>query len=117
MAQQLKVDVSRVDHAHLLTVRGELEMASALGLAAPLTEIAGDGDGPVLLDLSDLTFMDSTGMSVLLNARRRLTRQGRSMAIVCPEGPVRRVFELTNMVDTLRVHASREAALAVLDGG
>jgi anti-anti-sigma factor len=117
MAHRLEVDVSRVDGAHLLTVRGELELASALSLVGPLTDVTGDGDGPVLLDLSALTFMDSTGMSVLLNARRRLTRQGRSMAVVCPSGPVRKVFELTNVVDTLRVHPSREAAIAVLDGG
>jgi anti-sigma B factor antagonist len=117
MSQLLEVDVSRVDGAHVLTARGELEMASALGLATPLTEIAGGEDGPVLLDFSELTFMDSTGMSVLLNARRRLTRQGRTMAIVCPPGAVRRVFELTNMVDTLKVHGSRDAALGVLNGG
>jgi anti-sigma B factor antagonist len=117
MGQQPKVDVSRVNGAHVVTVRGELEMASALGLAGPLTDIAGDGNDPLLLDLSELTFMDSTGMSVLLNAGRRLTRQGRPMAIVCPDGPVRKVFELTNLVDTLGVHASREAALAELNGG
>ena len=56
-------------------------------------------------------------MSVLLNARRRLTRQGRGMLVVCPAGPVLRVFELTSMIDTLRVHPSREAAMAALDGG
>ena len=117
MAQQLKVDVARLDGAHVVSVRGELEMASALGLAGPLTDIAGDGDDPLLLDLSGLTFMDSTGMSVLLNARRRLTRQGRTMAIVCPAGPVHRVFQLTNMVDTLKVKPSREDALAALNGG
>jgi anti-sigma B factor antagonist len=117
MAHELEVDISRVDGTHVLALRGELEMASALGLAGPLADIAGAGEGPLLLDLSDLMFMDSTGMSVLLNARRRLTRQGRSMAIVCPGGAVRKVFELTNTVDTLHVHPSREAALAVLDGG
>jgi anti-anti-sigma regulatory factor len=56
-------------------------------------------------------------MSVLLNARRRLTRQGRGMLVVCPAGAVLRVFELTSMVETLRVHPSREAALAALNGG
>jgi anti-anti-sigma factor len=61
--------------------------------------------------------MDSTGMSVLLNARRRLTRQGRQLLVVCPSGPVMRLFELTRMVDTMGVHPSKDAALAALDGG
>jgi hypothetical protein len=39
------------------------------------------------------------------------------MLVVCPAGAVLRVFELTSMVETLRVHPSREAALAALDGG
>jgi anti-sigma B factor antagonist len=117
MKQQLAVDITRMDATDLVTVSGELDMASALGLAGPLTDIAHDGDGSVVIDLSGLSFMDSTGMSVLLNARRRLTRQGRGMLVICPAGPVMRVFELTSMVETLRVHPSREAAMAALDGG
>jgi anti-anti-sigma factor len=116
MKQQLEVDISRLDSTDLLAVHGELDMASALGLAGPLSDVANDGAGSVVIDLSGLSFMDSTGMSVLLNARRRLTRQGRGMLVVCPAGPVLRVFELTSMVQTLRVHPSREAALAALDG-
>jgi anti-sigma B factor antagonist len=115
MTQPLEVDISRVDGADILDVRGELDVASALGLAGPLTEIATDGDTHVVLDLTELSFMDSTGMSVLLNARRRLTRQGRHLLVVCPAGPVMRLFELTSLVDTLRVHPSKDAALASLD--
>jgi anti-sigma B factor antagonist len=116
LIQQLVVDISRVDSAHVVDVRGELDVGSALGLAGPLTQIASDGDGPVVLDLSRLSFMDSTGMSVLLNARRRLTRQGRRMSVVCPSGPVLRVFELTSLVDTLKVHPTRREALGALNG-
>ena len=117
MMQQLEIDISRVGAADVLDVRGELDIASALGLAGPLSDIATDGDGHVVLDLSELSFMDSTGMSVLLNARRRLTRQGRRLLVVCPSGPVMRLFELTSLIDTLGVHPSRGAALAALDGG
>ena len=117
MTAQLEVDISRAGSADVFDVRGELDAASALGLAGPLTDIANDGDGAVVLDLSELSFMDSTGMSVLLNARRRLTRQGRQLLVVCPSGPVMRLFELTSLIDTLRVHPSKDAALASLDGG
>jgi anti-sigma B factor antagonist len=116
MTQLLEVDISRVDGADILDVRGELDAGSALGLAGPLTDIASDRDGHVVLDLTDLSFMDSTGMSVLLNARRRLTRQDRQLLVVCPAGPVMRLFELTSLIDTLGVHASKDAALASLDG-
>jgi anti-sigma B factor antagonist len=116
MTHPLEVDISRAGRAAVLDVRGELDAGSALSLAGPLTDIANDGDSHVVLDLSELSFMDSTGMSVLLNARRRLTRQGRHLVVVCPSGPVMRLFELTSLIDTLRVHPSKDAALASLDG-
>jgi anti-sigma B factor antagonist len=114
MTQQLEVEVSRVDSADVVDVRGELDAGSALGLAGPLADIATDGDCNVVLDVTGLSFMDSTGMSVLLNARRRLTRQGRQLLVVCSPGPVMRLFELTSLVDTLRVHPSIDSALAAL---
>jgi anti-anti-sigma factor len=117
MTQTLEVDISRAGHTDVLDVRGELDAGSALALAGPLTDIANDGDSHVVLDLSGLSFMDSTGMSVLLNARRRLTRQGRNLLVVCPSGPVMRLFELTSLIDTLRVHPSKDAALAALGAG
>jgi anti-sigma B factor antagonist len=116
MPQQLEVDITRVGPADVFDVRGELDIGSALGLAGPLADIATDGDGHVVLDLSELSFMDSTGMSVLLNARRRLTRQGRQLLVVCPSGPVMRLLELTRLIDTMGVHPSKDAALAALDG-
>ena len=45
--------------------------------------------------------MDSTGLALLINAHRRLTRRRKGFAVVCPPGPLRRVFEITDMVDTL----------------
>jgi anti-sigma B factor antagonist len=116
MSQLLEVDISHAGGADVVDVRGELDAGSALGLAGPLTNIANDGEGDVVLDLTELSFMDSTGMSVLLNARRRLTRQGRQLLVVCPSGPVMRLFELTSLIDTLRVHPSKNAALAAIEG-
>ena len=45
--------------------------------------------------------MDSTGLALLINANRRLTLRRKGFAVVCPPGPLRRVFEITDMVETL----------------
>ena len=110
MTTQLQLERSKAGAADVVAVRGELDMATAITLAGCLNEVLMDASGPVIVDLSGLRFMDSTGMSVLLNAHRRLARQGRSLTLACPPGPVLRVFELTNMVDTLRVCANRAEA-------
>ena len=63
--------------------------------------------------------MDSTGLALLLNAHRRLTRRDKGFAVACGEGPVRRVFEVTDMLETLTVRPDRpsaiQAALGVAD--
>ena len=116
MTSQLDIDVSEVGAADLVTVRGELEVASAFGLASRLSEVVEQRSGSVIVDLCDLSFMDSTGLNVLLTAFRRLRKRGRAMAIVCPPGPVWRVFELTRMLETLSVCDDRDGALAAAVG-
>ena len=56
--------------------------------------------------------MDSTGLALLMNAHRRVMRRGQGFAIVCPQGPISRVFEIADMVDSLRVCPDRDSARA-----
>jgi anti-sigma B factor antagonist len=100
--------------AQVLEVSGELDAASAPALRERLAEVATRGAGPLVIDLTDLNFIDSTGLSVLLNARRRLTRRGRGFAMVCPSGHIHRILEVTQLLDTLGCHDSREEALGSL---
>ncbi len=100
--------------AQLLELTGELDAASAPALRERLAEVATRGKGPLVIDLSELNFIDSTGLSVLINAKRRLSRRGRGFALVCPAGHVRRILEVTQLLDTLDCHASREEALGAL---
>jgi anti-anti-sigma factor len=55
--------------------------------------------------------MDSTGLALLMNAHRRIARRGHGFAICCPSGPLSRVFEIADMVETLGVFPNRAAAL------
>jgi anti-sigma B factor antagonist len=99
------------DGVDVLAVSGDIDIASSARLIPALNDVVTNGAFPVVVDLSDVDFMDSTGLALLLNALRRVTRRGHGFAVVCPEGPVRRVFEVTDMVHTLKVHATRAAAL------
>jgi anti-sigma B factor antagonist len=68
-------------------------------------------EGTVIVDLTAVTFMDSTGLSILLNARRRYTAAGRTLLVLCPDGPARRVLRLSGLEETLSVCDSLGAAL------
>jgi anti-anti-sigma factor len=80
-------------------------------LIAALNGAVTDATGPLVVDLSRVGFMDSTGLSLLVRAQRRMRGRGRGFAVVCPDGSVRRIFEITNTVGVLRVRPSRETAL------
>ncbi len=88
-------------------VNGELDVASAEVLSVRLNDVVDAGKGDVTIDLRALTFLDSRGLHALLNAHRRLTRQGRALEVLCSRGDVARVMELTRLTDTLGVKVSR----------
>ena len=90
----------------------ELDIASSRELAQRLSELAGS-PGDAVLDLSQVGFMDSVALAVVMKAHNRFSRQGKSLYLVIePEGNVDRVIQLAGMKGRLCVVASREEALA-----
>ena len=112
----LQVERTRVDGLDVLLVEGELDIATAPRMISSLNEALAEGETPLVVDLSQVLFMDSTGLALLMNARRRALRSRRGFAIVCPGGPISRVFEIADMVETLGVCTDRDAALKAATG-
>jgi anti-sigma B factor antagonist len=108
--QPLAVERSSNDGVELVLVEGEVDIASASRLISVLNSSVADALKSVVVDLTHVGFMDSTGLALLINAHRRLTLKRKGFAVVCPPGPLRRVFEITDMVDTLHVCADLESA-------
>jgi anti-sigma B factor antagonist len=109
--------VAPADFGTLVAVAGELDIATAPALRAALSshEVV-ESDG-VVVDLSRLTFMDSTGISAFLTLERDLRAHGGRLAIACPEGAVRLLFDVTGLDEHLPLYASREAAEAAVLAG
>jgi anti-sigma B factor antagonist len=91
-------------------VDGEIDLAASAELQTRLAEASRGAAAVVLVDLSECLFIDSRGLSTLLNAARRLTRSRGALAVVCPNATPRRVFEITGTSDTLNVAATDEEA-------
>ena len=82
----------------IVAVSGEIDIASSPALRSAL-EAALNADD-LWVDLSETSFMDSSGLQVLLDIHRR--REGR-LTVVCPPGNVRRVLDLTGVAQSLRL--------------
>jgi anti-sigma B factor antagonist len=115
--QPLAVERSSTEGVELLLVEGELDIATAPRLISVLNRAVQEALRSLVVDLSDVDFMDSTGLALLINAHRRLTRRSKGFAVVCPPGPLRRVFAVTDMVETLQVVPDRDSAWAVVAPG
>jgi anti-anti-sigma factor len=95
----------------IVTVRGEIHLATAPDFSERLNEVIAAGATAVIVDLTAVGFIDSTGLSVLLNALRRVTRAGGSLVLVCTNPTVLRLFEVTKMDTTFTIVSTREQAL------
>jgi anti-sigma B factor antagonist len=78
-----------------LALRGELDMATARKLEEHLMVVEQDGVGAVLIDLRDLTFVDSTGLHTFLKAKSRAADNGHRFALVGANGQLKRILEVT----------------------
>jgi anti-anti-sigma factor len=83
----------------VVTLSGELDLASTPTLERELDAVESAGAKRILIDLGGVGFMDSTGLQALLRARERATAGG--LQLILRRGPhqVQRVFELTKTVD------------------
>lgn len=107
----LAVERTESDGCELLAVEGELDVATAPRMIAALNDAFANISLPLVVDLSRVDFMDSTGLALLINAHRRVVKRGRGFAIVCPRGPLTRIFEIADMIQTLHVCPDRHSAV------
>jgi anti-sigma B factor antagonist len=103
---QLGISIRRTAGATVVTVTGELDVLTAPKLTTWLDGLIRRGRDDIVIDLSEAGFIDSLGLHTLLNVQRRLSRQSRSLAVVCREGPVRRAIELARLEDAFGVVSS-----------
>jgi anti-sigma B factor antagonist len=99
--------------ASVLSVQGEIDLGTAPAMREALLPVLEHQTGAVALDLSEVAFMDSTGVHVLVDTLQRLKLENRRLAIACREGDqVHRLLGLVGLLDTVAVYGSRESALA-----
>lgn len=97
--------------AHVLALKGELDLSTVGRLGQRLDKLIGDGASAIVVDLIELTFIDSTGLATLLNALRNIHRRQGRLALACTNPTVLRLFEITGTNETFNIFADRGPAL------
>jgi anti-anti-sigma factor len=84
-------------------VAGEIDLATAAEMEAPVLEMLDNGFAHVVLDLREVTFMDSSGVRVLITAHQRAQDLGAGLSIVVGTSRIRQTLELSGAIDYLGV--------------
>jgi anti-sigma B factor antagonist len=108
---QFHVDVRREGPAAVVVVSGELDLASGPELESELDRLSGPETRLVVIDLRQLDFMDSTGLSIIVRAHQRMAGEGCEMGLVKGSQQVQRLLDLTGVADRLRLVDTPEELL------
>lgn len=90
----------RDDRGTRVAVVGEIDLPHARDLVVALREVLAGAPAVISLDLSGVTFMDSTGIQVLMGARADAVKAGTEVRIQKTSAPVQRVLQLTGLLET-----------------
>ena len=106
-------EVSIDEHAEaysVITVRGEVDLHTAPKVQYAI-ERAAQTDSAVVVDMSGVSFMDSTALSTLVRSKDSLQEQGTSLRLAAPSQAVDRIFSVTGFRDYFEIFPSLEAAI------
>jgi anti-anti-sigma factor len=104
MAQDFSTDVSQSGDATVIYVRGEIDIATCERLRDAIEPHLGS-EQTIVLDLSEVEFMDSSCLRVLLQARGTLTADGGSLILRNPSAAARRLLTAAQAQDLLEADA------------
>jgi anti-sigma B factor antagonist len=95
-----------------IAVRGELDVATAPTLREHLYAAVDRSGGPVIVDLLDVTFIDSTALGVLIGAKERCDALGIELRLVLGESRIIKVFEITGLTELFSISSTVDEAVA-----
>lgn len=96
-------DARRADGSALLTIAGELDIATVSVVRDRLAALIDAGVSRLVVDLRDVSFMDSTGLAAFIHAKMRLGDDGRMTLVMEPDSYARLIFEVAGLTGVLDV--------------
>jgi anti-sigma B factor antagonist len=99
------VSQHRLGDIRVVVPKREIDFLTAPLLQAELEFAIAEGNSKVVVDLCDVSFMDSSGAHALLEASKRLRALDRGFSVICVRGSISRLLELLGLGDSFAVHA------------
>jgi anti-sigma B factor antagonist len=113
----LQVDVDERDGVTVIAVGGELDLGSSPKLRDAAVRQLLAGDQVLVLDMTGLEFLDSTGLGVIVGVLKRARTLGADLRLVIAQARVLAAFKVTGIDTLLPIHDDLDAALAAVGDG
>lgn len=107
---ELSLSTRTVAGRRVLDVGGEIDVYTAPQLRERLVALVEDGARQIVVDLSRVEFLDSTGLGVLVGALKRLRSVSGDLSLVCPRERLLKIFRITGLDGVFTIHDSVGAA-------
>jgi anti-sigma B factor antagonist len=104
------------EHAYLISLAGDFDLHVGPEFERRVLEALGRGASELLIDLSEVSFIDSTTIGILMRTRKRLAPVGGRVLVVTSDRNILRLFEITALDRMFEIYARRSDALEEIDG-
>jgi anti-anti-sigma factor len=109
------VEVDARDGVPIMRIRGEMDLSNVDSIGATIREAVGSAAPGLIVDLSQLEYLDSSGVRLLFQVADALEERGRVMRAVVPStAAIRRVLELADLAQRVPVDETEDAARALV---
>lgn len=111
MEEVFEIAERAVAGSPVLAIHGEIDVSTAPELRDRLLAVAKEGNEVVVVDLSEVTFLDSTALGVLVSGLKRFREGGGDLRLVVTSGSVTKVLAITGLVDVFSIFDTVDAAV------
>ena len=111
---QVTVTTSQQDGVFVLVLGGDIDVATAFTVRDALDRVLAAGHRLIVLDLSGVRFIDSTGLGVMVGRLKAVRDLGGDMHLVCTSPRITRVMAITSLDEVFTIHGSADEAVAAL---
>ena len=112
--ESMKVHSETIDGIDIVTLKGRLVSADTQRVRVAMLQVVEEGHAMLVVDISQVTFIDSSGLSVLLSVFKAVRKRGGEMNLFGMTEQIRHLLELTRVEQVLASYADRQSAIEAL---
>lgn len=108
----MDIEVTQTGGVTLVVPTGDLDMGTADQMKRTLSELIEKGQSKLVMDLTGVSYIDSSGLGALVAAMKQARAVGGNLKLCGLQEDVRSIFEMTRLIKVMAVHSDREEAVS-----